>query len=522
MASSINADNGVSSGSAGLKSTADSSGVLALQTNGTTAISIDASQAVSFTNQPTYSGGTANGVAYLNGSKVLTTGSALVFDGTNLGVGVTPSAWSLGKALEVGTVGNALWSIGSADIRLTSNVYYASSAYKYATTNTASILLMPNDGTLQFSNAASGTAGTNISFTNRLTIDASGNLGVGVTPVSAFAGYKNFQIASQGYISSDTTSNGELEVNNNAYRAPTTATLTYINSAAATKYAQYRGEHRWFNAASGTAGNAITFTQAMTLDASSRLAIGVTSAATNVHIAGSSGITLGAVAGDTWRTAAIVPIDEGSTYKGSLAFYTHAAAGSPGAPTERCRITSGGDLLVGLTSVPANAVSAAGAASFGSSVAAIGYNSRSGVSGSYTNNRMNLYWNGSNARLYVDNTDLGQIAYVSDYRLKENIETQTVSAIERVNALRPVTFNFKKVGIFEGSSNAQEGFIAHEVQQVIASAVNGDKDAVNSDGEIQPQNLNWMPIVSVLVKAIQEQQTLIQTLTDRITSLEAK
>jgi len=53
MAASINADNGVVSGSAGLKSSADSTGVLALQTNGTTAISIDASQAVSFTNSGT-------------------------------------------------------------------------------------------------------------------------------------------------------------------------------------------------------------------------------------------------------------------------------------------------------------------------------------------------------------------------------------------------------------------------------------------------------------------------------------
>ena len=49
---------------------------------------LDASGAV------TLSGGTANGVTYLNGSKVVTTGSALTFDGTNLGVGVTPSASS--------------------------------------------------------------------------------------------------------------------------------------------------------------------------------------------------------------------------------------------------------------------------------------------------------------------------------------------------------------------------------------------------------------------------------------------
>jgi len=77
MASSINA-----STTAGVVTTADTSGVLNIQTAGTTAISIDASQAVSFTNAPTVTGGTANGVAYLNGSKVLTTGSALTFNGT--------------------------------------------------------------------------------------------------------------------------------------------------------------------------------------------------------------------------------------------------------------------------------------------------------------------------------------------------------------------------------------------------------------------------------------------------------
>ena len=89
MPSSLNADNGVVSGTAGLKSSADSSGVLDLQTNGTTAISISASQVVSFANQPTYTGGTANGVMFLNGSKAVTTGTALVFDGTNLGIGTS-------------------------------------------------------------------------------------------------------------------------------------------------------------------------------------------------------------------------------------------------------------------------------------------------------------------------------------------------------------------------------------------------------------------------------------------------
>lgn len=48
MASTINADNGVSSGSAGLKESADSSGVLALQTNGTTALTLDTTQNATF------------------------------------------------------------------------------------------------------------------------------------------------------------------------------------------------------------------------------------------------------------------------------------------------------------------------------------------------------------------------------------------------------------------------------------------------------------------------------------------
>jgi hypothetical protein len=65
----------------------------------------------------TLSGGTANGVAYLNGSKVLTTGSALTFDGTNLGLGVTPSAWgALGytKAIQLGNTGASIAGFTSA------------------------------------------------------------------------------------------------------------------------------------------------------------------------------------------------------------------------------------------------------------------------------------------------------------------------------------------------------------------------------------------------------------------------
>lgn len=72
MASSINADNGVSSGSAGLKSSADSSGVLQLQTNGTTAVTIDASQNVTFAGAVSSSGNqTVTGNLTVNGNTTL-------------------------------------------------------------------------------------------------------------------------------------------------------------------------------------------------------------------------------------------------------------------------------------------------------------------------------------------------------------------------------------------------------------------------------------------------------------------
>lgn len=76
------------------KVTADTTGTLVFQTGSTptTAMTLGSDQSVTFAGTPTYSGGTANGVAYLNGSKVFTTGSSLVFDGTNLAVGTNSAS----------------------------------------------------------------------------------------------------------------------------------------------------------------------------------------------------------------------------------------------------------------------------------------------------------------------------------------------------------------------------------------------------------------------------------------------
>jgi hypothetical protein len=78
----------------------------------------------------------------------------------------------------------------------------------------------------------------------------------------------------------------------------------YLGSDFATKYRQISGTHAWYNAPSGTAGNAITFTQAMTLDASGNLGIGTTSPNQKLSVTGSISLGVGTTAGGLTMTNA--------------------------------------------------------------------------------------------------------------------------------------------------------------------------------------------------------------------------
>jgi hypothetical protein len=131
----------------------------------------------------TLSGGTANGVAYLNGSKVVTSGSALVFDGSNLGLGVTPSAWqdSGPGQTALQTMSWALSNDANSHYQ-TNNAYYGSGAWRYIASKLATRYDQDAaSGTHKWFNAPSGTAGDAISFTQAMTLDSSGNFLVGST-----------------------------------------------------------------------------------------------------------------------------------------------------------------------------------------------------------------------------------------------------------------------------------------------------------------------------------------------------
>jgi hypothetical protein len=97
--------------------------------------------------------------------------------------------------------------------------------------------------------------------------------------------------------------------------------------------------------------------------------------------------------------------------------------------------------------------------------------------------------------------------YTSDYRLKENIEDLDIDALARVNALKPRTFNFKKT-----PDIGKEGFIAHEVEEVISKAVKYEKDGVDDEGNPKYQMMNDGAIIPTLVKSIQELSAKVESL----------
>jgi hypothetical protein len=104
----------------------------------------------------------------------------------------------------------------------------------------------------------------------------------------------------------------------------------------------------------------------------------------------------------------------------------------------------------------------------------------------------------------------------SDYRLKENV-VEIQDASERLKLLKPVRFNF-----INRPEKEVDGFIAHEVQEVIPEAITGQKDEVDRNGKPKYQGIDQSKIVPLLTAALKEAITKIEKLETRIQALENK
>jgi hypothetical protein len=125
-----------------------------------------------------------------------------------------------------------------------------------------------------------------------MTLDNTGNLGLGVTPSAWTTSVKAIQVGLSASIAARTGGSGYY-FSDNLYMSSDPSTAPngiYLYSAAAATYRIAAGQHFWYNAPSGTAGNAITFTQAMTLDASGNLGIGTTTPSQKLTVYGGSSL----------------------------------------------------------------------------------------------------------------------------------------------------------------------------------------------------------------------------------------
>jgi hypothetical protein len=141
------------------------------------------------------------------------------------------------------------------------------------------------------------------------------------------------------------------------------------------------------------------------------------------------------------------------------------------------------------------------------------------------NANTNQYWgNGYHEFMMFQNqgTTIGQIVApngssvsyntTSDYRLKKDLKP--FNGLELINRLKTYDFAWKT------DDSRMYGFMAHELQDVIPYLVTGQKDAVDSNGKIIPQTLDYSKLTPILVKAIQEQEKQINQLAKEKETLE--
>ena len=352
-------------------------------------------------------------------------GTRMTLNSTGLGIGVTSPA----TKLDVRGANNA----SQATFSGTASRGLLISTRSDGLADDRTVILNAQHSTGSLGQLVIQTAGT-----DRLLVDSTGNVGIGVVP-SAWdtAVFKAIQIGTG--VGRASVASRTDNVNNTAYGLNYyygSGDYRYIAAGRATSYEQASGKHFW-NIDSGTQviGAATSFTQAMTLDASGNLLVGKTALSS-----ATAGIQLEAVGAVTSTRSA-----------GAAAYFN--------------RLTSDGFLVL------------------------IGR--QSSIVGDISVTTTGTTFNST-----------------SDYRLKEAVQP-LVGGLARVSALKPSVYKWKANG------SAGEGFLAHELAEVVPAAVTGEKDAVNADGSIKAQSIDMSRVVPILVAAIQELTARVQTLEAR-------
>jgi len=188
----------------------------------------------------------------------------------------------------------------------------------------------------------------------------------------------------------------------------------------------------------------------------------------------------------------------------SLRFHVGGTGTAANVQPERARIDSGGNFLVGTTSVE-------GAG--GATIHSVGYiTTNRGV----TSTADHAVFKNPNGQVGSITTNGSTTSFntSSDYRLKEDLQ-DILTPAERLMQLKPVNVSWRADG------TRSDTFIAHELAEVLPYAVTGEKDAADPDGNPEYQSVDYSKVVPLLTAALQEALTKIENLETRINAMES-
>jgi hypothetical protein len=518
----------------------------------------------------TINGGTANGVAYLDGSKVLTTGSALTFDGTNLKIGnptYAPNTNLSGNLLQIkSSSGFSYLTMGNGD-GVNNNTYIgsASSITTFGTVTdagaTTELMRLTSTGLgIGTSSPAQklhvqgrtqlGTAGVSGQYALTFVPDTAGNSFVSllndtgrllfIQGGNPYAGSTLMTLDQSGNLGIGTSSPaGKLHVSGQTRIADSANAANYILIGAGAN------APRGGNALTAQTGSLVFATEsanpmifvtnaveAARLDSSGNLGIGTSSPAYKLDVDSTAGTVVSL--NSTNANGPGLRFTRSGTangYVGSAKYIVGGALADFGIDVsgannlifgtndvERARITSGGDLLVGTT----NTAQIAGAgiklniSTASPEINVVGSASTDGTGTSY-----HLYSTGAAAyRFYVGYggtvfATSTTISAISDQRLKENVQDLDVG-LDKIMALKPRKFDWKAG---KGKDiKGDRGFIAQEFEQVFPDLIDEWKDPA-PEGE-EPYKSVRQDLIPVLVKAIQELKAQNDDLRARVAQLE--
>ena len=461
----------------------------------------------------TLSSGTANGVTYLNGSKILTSGSALTFDGTTLAVTgrlFNGSASSFGASTWAMSLGNGgvsanYFKAGTTYFQNDSGTQIAqldSTGLGIGTSSPSNNLTISSGSSTTVGINSGATGETNLEFRNvgsikgiiqyqnssnvmrfftnageRMRLDSAGNVGIGTTSPGS-----RLQVsgsANMAYFYDGSTSDFQIQ---------TVSSRSEIGSTTNTPLSFKTNN-----------------TERARIDSSGNVGIGTTSPTSGYMLDVSGKI-------NTQNRYAVNGKDTIAREDSNKNVIIGDAAGIAGSyvtfrtvNTERARIDSTGNLLVGTTSSFGTGEGFCGFAN-GTAALRLKRGADYGATARFYN------FGGSEVGSITVNASSTSYNTSSDYRLKEDWQPMT-GASERVKALNPVNFAWKADG------SRVDGFLAHEAQAVVPEAVTGTKDAVDADGNPDYQGIDQSKLVPLLTAALQEALARIETLEADVATL---